>query len=255
MDMKYKLLLSASIMVFLALMPLSVDATPTTNDADGDGLIDRFELVIGSNPGEKDSDKDGWPDRGEVFNGYDPSGETQKKLEVSLLERDSDGDGLSDYMEANIATDHLDLDSDDDGYIDGLEIQYGFSPLDPGPNHYGKRIEVNKDRQTLSYFVGPHHVNTILISSGGLSTPTPVGEYKVEKKLPVHLYAGADYYLPNTKWNLLFKYNVRGNYYIHGAYWHNNFGKRMSHGCVNVSYDNMEHLYNWADIGTPIKVS
>ncbi|MFH0951427.1 MAG: L,D-transpeptidase, partial [bacterium] len=43
-------------------------------------------------------------------------------------------------------------------------------------------------------------------------------------------------------------------YYIHGAYWHNNFGQPMSHGCVNVAYDNMEDLYWYAQIGTKVIV-
>ena len=60
------------------------------------------------------------------------------------------------------------------------------------------------------------------------------------------------YFYPNTRWNMLFKFHSKGNYYIHGAYWHNNFGKPMSHGCINVSYADIEGLYNWADIGTQI---
>ena len=47
----------------------------------------------------------------------------------------------------------------------------------------------------------------------------------------------------------MFKKGKGFNYYIHGAYWHNKFGKQMSHGCVNVSYANMEGLYQWAEKG------
>ncbi|PIY62567.1 hypothetical protein COY93_02865 [Candidatus Uhrbacteria bacterium CG_4_10_14_0_8_um_filter_58_22] len=44
-------------------------------------------------------------------------------------------------------------------------------------------------------------------------------------------------------------------YYIHGAYWHNLFGKaRVSHGCVNVGYADMERLYWWAQVGTRVVV-
>jgi lipoprotein-anchoring transpeptidase ErfK/SrfK len=50
------------------------------------------------------------------------------------------------------------------------------------------------------------------------------------------------------------KANIPLNYYIHGAYWHHNFGHPMSHGCINVAYANMEGLYNWADVGTPITI-
>ena len=48
--------------------------------------------------------------------------------------------------------------------------------------------------------------------------------------------------------------NFTGPYYLHGAYWHNNFGKKMSHGCVNIAYPNAEWLWNWSEIGTPVVV-
>jgi lipoprotein-anchoring transpeptidase ErfK/SrfK len=36
-------------------------------------------------------------------------------------------------------------------------------------------------------------------------------------------------------------------YSLHGAYWHNNFGHPMSHGCVNISVENAGKLYYWAN--------
>ncbi len=41
---------------------------------------------------------------------------------------------------------------------------------------------------------------------------------------------------------------------LHGAYWHNNFGNRMSHGCVNLPLDVASFLYTWAEIGTLVTV-
>jgi lipoprotein-anchoring transpeptidase ErfK/SrfK len=32
---------------------------------------------------------------------------------------------------------------------------------------------------------------------------------------------------------------------IHGAYWHNNFGHPMSHGCVNMRPDEARWIYRW----------
>jgi hypothetical protein len=34
---------------------------------------------------------------------------------------------------------------------------------------------------------------------------------------------------------------------LHGAYWHNNFGHPMSHGCVNIRPEDAGRLYAWAD--------
>jgi lipoprotein-anchoring transpeptidase ErfK/SrfK len=43
-----------------------------------------------------------------------------------------------------------------------------------------------------------------------------------------------------------------GGYAIHGAYWHNNFGTPMSHGCVNLSLPDARWFFNWASVGTKV---
>lgn len=104
--------------------------------------------------------------------------------------------------------------------------------------------------------MGSYEVGEFKISSGIAKTPTPKGKFNVIKKLPSVTYGSktGSYYYPNTKWNLFFKQGSWGGFYIHGAYWHKNFGHPMSHGCINVSYADMEGLYNWADVGTTISI-
>jgi lipoprotein-anchoring transpeptidase ErfK/SrfK len=41
-------------------------------------------------------------------------------------------------------------------------------------------------------------------------------------------------------------------YALHGAYWHNNFGHPMSHGCVNLPVDVSKWMFEWAPIGTMV---
>ena len=43
-------------------------------------------------------------------------------------------------------------------------------------------------------------------------------------------------------------------YGIHGAYWHNNFGHPMSHGCINMRPEEAGIVYSWADVGTNVIV-
>ena len=45
-----------------------------------------------------------------------------------------------------------------------------------------------------------------------------------------------------------------GDQGFHGTYWHNNFGNRMSHGCVNLPLGTAESLYSWAPNGTEVRV-
>jgi len=173
-----------------------------------------------------------------------------------LKTMDSDSDGLSDYDEIYIYhTDPHNPDTDGDGYSDGNdEVRHGYDPNKNGNDKVEKTINVDLKTQTLTYFFGPYKVGEFLISSGVKSLPTPTGIYEILKKLPFVHYKGLGYDYPNTKWNLLFKQQKAGNLYIHGAYWHHNFGHPMSHGCINVSYSNMETLYNWADVGTKVTI-
>ena len=85
--------------------------------------------------------------------------------------------------------------------------------------------------------------------------PTPTGDFEILAKVPIKNYGGSgfNFSYPDTKWNLHFTTRY-WRYYIHGAYWHDNFGQPMSHGCVNVSYENMEPLYWWAEVGTKVKI-
>jgi hypothetical protein len=46
-----------------------------------------------------------------------------------------------------------------------------------------------------------------------------------------------------------------GAYSIHGAYWHNDFGRPRSHGCVNVPIADAKWLFEWADPVLPAGVS
>lgn len=144
------------------------------------------------------------------------------------------------------------LDSDSDGFSDEMELFSGYDPYDSLPIKLEKTIRVSTKEQRLRYYTGEYLVKEIKVSTGLPKTPTPKGEFKIDLKLPVHLYKGANYYFPNTKWNMRFKYHKGGSYYVHGAFWHNAFGTPRSHGCVNVAYADMEGLYNWTPMGTRV---
>ena len=76
--------------------------------------------------------------------------------------------------------------------------------------------------------------------------------------------SGADYYnLPNVPYTMFFSNNDiprSDGYSIHGAYWHNNFGHPMSHGCVNMKPEDAKVLFDWAKSenqngeGTKVKI-
>ena len=104
--------------------------------------------------------------------------------------------------------------------------------------------------QRLTAYVGQTLVRTTLVSTGLSRTPTPVGQYHIWIKLRYDDMSGPGYYLPNVPYTMYFY----GGYGLHGTYWHNNFGRPMSHGCVNLPTSEAEWLFNWAKVGTLVDI-
>lgn len=219
-------------------------------DSDGDGLADRDEVEqYATDPFARDSDGDSFADGEEIAKGFSPRHGDRKKL----IRVDSDSDYLNDAWELAIGTQILNADTDGDLYLDGTEVAAGFDPLNAVRVQVEKRINVDLSKQQLEYYFGEIKLAGFSISSGLPGTPTPKGVFSVLAKVPLKYYGGAGYDYPNTKWNLHFT-TGKARYYIHGAYWHNDFGRPKSHGCVNVHYENMESLYWFAQLGTRVEI-
>lgn len=110
-----------------------------------------------------------------------------------------------------------------------------------------KWIEVSLVEQKVRAWEGNRQVMEFLISSG-LHYQTPKGNYNIwyktrnQKMEGGSKVLGSYYNLPNVPSNMFF---YKG-YAIHGAYWHNNFGHPMSHGCVNAPLANAKEIFDWA---------
>jgi hypothetical protein len=147
-----------------------------------------------------------------------------------------------------------DADIDGDGE---LELIVAKETLSTGPHTTVKSILVDLSEQKLySYYRGEIE-SEYLISSGLSRFETPKGDFAITRKREktrMSWVYGPDhpdnYDLPDVPHAMTFV----GPYNIHGAYWHNNFGVRMSHGCVNMSLPDAEELFNWADLGTTVVV-
>lgn len=122
-----------------------------------------------------------------------------------------------------------------------------------------KRILVDRGEQKLYAYDGDDLFMETSISTGLELTPTPRGTFTIFKKTPSRYMQGplpylavSKYYdLPGVPWNLYF---TEQGAVIHGAYWHDNFGKRYSSGCVNMRPDESRTLYTWAELGTTVTV-
>ncbi len=112
----------------------------------------------------------------------------------------------------------------------------------------GKWISVDLNHQRTYAWEGNKLIKKFAISSGKSRTPTVTGDFRIWAKIPSQTMEGGswetgDYYnLPNVQWVQYFY----KDYSFHGAYWHNNFGVPMSHGCVNMTNADAKWLYEWA---------
>lgn len=126
-----------------------------------------------------------------------------------------------------------------------------FSPPSEVAGASGERwIDVDISEQRLYAYEGDTLVNSFLVSTGIWKYPTVTGTFRIYVKLRYTDMSGPDYYLPDVPYVMYF---YKG-YGLHGTYWHNNFGTPMSHGCVNLSIPDAAWLYNWASVGTVVRV-
>jgi hypothetical protein len=156
------------------------------------------------------------------------------------------------------------------------------SLISPNVDPKDKIIVVNLDNQSLSCYEANREVFYCRISSGikiDLATgqasdklATPTGDLNTHWKIiSKNMTAGdaqAGYSTPAVPWCTF----VSGDgVAIHGAFWHNAFGEKRSHGCINVlpehakwifrwttpfiSLDQGEQRMTWPDHGTVVSVS
>ncbi|KPQ35202.1 MAG: L,D-transpeptidase [Phormidium sp.] len=111
-------------------------------------------------------------------------------------------------------------------------------------------IEIDLTGQRLIAWEGDYPVYAVFVSTGTYATPTPTGVYEIYVKYEQAPMSGPGYHVPDVPYVMYYD----GNYGIHGAYWHSNFGTPMSHGCTNVAPDHAAWLYSWASVGTPVVV-
>ena len=139
-----------------------------------------------------------------------------------------------------------------------------LAPISPDVPPEKKRIEVSLARQEATAYEYDQVVFHTKISSGlpdnrkpepgYIPTQTPVGEYRVQSKMPSkHMGDGrvtADIYayeLPGVPWTSFFVPET--GVAFHGTYWHTNYGMMMSHGCINMKPEEARWVFRWC---TPV---
>jgi hypothetical protein len=121
-----------------------------------------------------------------------------------------------------------------------------------------KWIDVSIQRQTLTLFEGTKPIYATMISTGkdGLGDPktthsTPTGTFNIRDK---HItdtmdsqVLGSEFELNDVPWVQYFK----AGYALHAAYWHTEYGRPRSHGCINMSPIDAYRLFRWTEPQLP----
>jgi hypothetical protein len=121
-----------------------------------------------------------------------------------------------------------------------------LAPISPG--HPDKWIRISRQDQRLTCFEGEKAVFTTPISSGAPGTVTPRGEHRIHLKRHTSRMIGGtgdNYYdLPGVAFPVYFTASACA---VHGCYWHNDFVRPHSHGCVNVTGKAAQWVFRWTD--------
>jgi lipoprotein-anchoring transpeptidase ErfK/SrfK len=125
----------------------------------------------------------------------------------------------------------------------------------PRPTAVGaheKWIAVDLSDQTLVAYEGERAVFATLISSGKPGHETPTGVFRIRHKHVSTTMRGEDpvdgpYEVEEVPWTMYYS----GGYALHGAYWHDQFGRVRSHGCTNLAPADARWLLRWTDPPLP----
>ncbi|MFQ6057684.1 MAG: LysM peptidoglycan-binding domain-containing protein [Anaerolineae bacterium] len=121
-----------------------------------------------------------------------------------------------------------------------------------------KRIEIDISEQRLTAWEGETLVYDFVASTGLPGYPTRRGRFQVLDKIPMAY---------SRPWNLWMPYWL-GIYWAGGSengihalpiikgqkLWEGYLGRPISYGCIVLSTEAAEALYNWAEIGTPVVI-
>ena len=125
-----------------------------------------------------------------------------------------------------------------------------LQPISPGRTD--KWLKISIPDQKLFCLEGDRVVFETPIASGVYGLGTPLGEFRMLFQRHTSRMRGGEaddrYDLPGVAFPVYFTWSGVA---IHGTYWHNDYGRRHSHGCVNVTSQAARWIFRWVDPYVP----
>jgi hypothetical protein len=120
-------------------------------------------------------------------------------------------------------------------------------PEGVGPGDFWTEVDLYE--QTFAAYEGDRMVYATLISSGLNRWPTREGLFQVWDRFEKYKMSGAegliDYYFIEDVPYIMYFDELTG-ISLHGTFWHDRFGYKHSHGCVNMPIRDAEWTYQWS---------
>ncbi len=142
---------------------------------------------------------------------------------------------------------------------------YAISRPDPkpldliGPDGSGiadiqpdRHILISLADQLMWVFEGDEIVQRFPVSTGVPGHRTPTGNYSVHNQ-SVRAFSNR-YECWMLHWMAITSDGLYGMHALQGTSYLSRLGNVASHGCIRLSHENAEWLYNWVDIGTPVEI-
>jgi len=150
------------------------------------------------------------------------------------------------------------IDNDDDAEI--IIVPVGSEQMDDNPGT-GKLIVVDISEQKMKIYENGKLIKVHRVSTGKWSMPTPLGNFTVKNKMNTAYSRKYRLYMDNWM-----AFTADGAYGIHSLpYWKlknggiyyegvQHLGIRVSHGCIRLSPAESREVFNWANVGTSVRV-
>lgn len=129
-----------------------------------------------------------------------------------------------------------------------------LTQLSPEVPNEEKLLHVDIKSQMVTAFEGQKIVLSVRCASGQRGTDTPKGTWSTYHKGPsIHMTNRGDavaniYNLPGVPWCSFF---TGSGHAFHGTYWHNDYGRLRSNGCVNLPSRVAKWVYRWTSPVVP----
>lgn len=121
------------------------------------------------------------------------------------------------------------------------------------------KIMINIAARSLSVYKNNEKIRLYPVALGKISTPTPVGYFSVlmKEENPTWVDPGdVRNRIPSGASNPLgYRWmQIWGNYGIHGTNHPESIGSFVSNGCIRMREDDVEEVYDYVRVGTPVEI-